>query len=66
MSFSELKEEVLKLSLEEKAELAAVLHGWEDDEWDKQMKADAAAGLFDDMIARAEEDVKAGRVRELP
>lgn len=66
MSFAELKEEVLKLTVEQKAELAAILHGWEDDEWDKQMKADAAAGLFDEMIARAEEDVKAGRVRELP
>lgn len=66
MSFAELKEEVMKLSPEEKAELAAVLHGWVDDEWDKQMKADAAAGLFDEMIARAEDDVKAGRVRELP
>ncbi len=66
MSFAELKEEVLKLTDEQKAELAAVLHGWEDDEWDKQMKADAKAGLFDEMIARAEEDVKAGRVRELP
>lgn len=50
MSFAELKEEILKLSVEQKAELAAILHGWEDDE----------------MIARAEEDVKAGRGRELP
>lgn len=66
MSFAELKEEVLKLSPEQKAELAALLYGWEDDEWDKQMKADAAAGVFGEMIARAEEDMKAGRVRDLP
>ncbi len=66
MSFAELKEEVLKLSAEQKAELAAILHGWEDDDWDRQMKADAKAGLFDDMLKRVDEDIQAGRVRELP
>ena len=66
MSFTELKEEVMKLSFEQKAELAALLHGWEDDDWDRQMKADAEAGLFDEMLKRVDEDIQAGRVRELP
>jgi len=66
MSFAELKEEVMKLSVEQKAELAAVLHGWEDDDWDRQMKADAEAGLFDGMLKRVDADIEAGRVRELP
>ena len=66
MSFAELKEEVLKLSFEQKAELAAVLHGWEDDDWDRQMKADAEAGLFDGMIAEAKAEHAAGRTRPLP
>ena len=65
MSFTELKEEVMKLSFEQKAELAALLHGWEDDDWDRQMKADAEAGLFDGMIAEAKADYAAGRTREL-
>lgn len=66
MSFAELKEEVLKLSDEQKAEIAALLHGWEDDDWDRQMKADAAAGVFDEMLKRVDADIEAGRVRELP
>ncbi len=66
MSLAELKEEVLKLSPEEKAELAAVLHGWVDDEWDKQMKADAAAGRLDFLLAEVDADIAAGRVREIP
>ncbi len=44
------KQEVLSaiasLSLEERAEVVAELCGWTDDEWDRQMKADAAAGRF--------------------
>jgi hypothetical protein len=32
-----------------------------DDQWDKQMKADAAAGKFDEMNRRAEDDFRAGR-----
>lgn len=66
MSFAELKEEVQKLSDEQKAEIAALLHGWEDDDWDRQMKADAAAGVFDEMLKRVDADIEAGRVRELP
>ena len=66
MSFAELKEEVMKLSFEQKAELAAVLHGWEDDAWDKQMKEDAKAGRLDPLLEKVEADIAAGRVRELP
>ena len=66
MSFAELKEEVLKLSFEQKAELAAVLHGWADDDWDRQMKADFAAGRLDSMVAEAKADYAAGRTRPLP
>lgn len=66
MSFAELKKEVLKLSVEEKAELAALLHGWEDDDWDRQMKSDLAAGRLDSLLAEVDADIAAGRVRELP
>jgi hypothetical protein len=66
MSFAELKEEVMKLSLEQKAELAALLHGWEDDAWDRQMKEDLAAGRLDKLLAEADADIAAGRTRELP
>jgi len=33
---------------------------------DEQMKRDIASGKLDDVLREVEEDVKAGRVRELP
>lgn len=59
---AEIKEAIAKLSPEEYCELMAELRGpIPDDEWDKQMKADAAAGKFDEMNRRALEDFKSGR-----
>jgi len=46
--------------------LAAWLHGWNDDEWDQQMKRDIGSGKLDDVLREVEEDIKAGRVREMP
>ena len=66
MSLSELKDVILQLSFEERAELNRLLYGWEQDEWDKQMAEDIGAGRLDEIIGRAEADLKAGRVRELP
>ena len=40
----EIKTAISKLSLEHRAELIAELCGWIDDDWDRQMKADADAG----------------------
>ena len=39
---------------------------WKDHEWDEQMKRDIGSGKRDDVLREVEEDVKAGRVRELP
>ena len=58
---AEIREAIDKLSLEERAELLTELRGYEDDDWDRQMKADAAAGKFDAMHAQALEDLQAGR-----
>lgn len=66
MSLAELKQSIVKLSLEERAELNRLLYGWEDDEWDKQMAEDLEAGRLDGMIRRAEADMADGRCRELP
>ncbi len=38
MSLAEIKTAIERLSFEERAELAAWLHGWKDDEWDEQRK----------------------------
>ena len=66
VSLAEIKTAIEHLSFEERAELAAWLHGWKDDEWDEQMKRDIASGKLDDVLREVEEDIKAGRVREMP
>jgi hypothetical protein len=60
-TIAEIRAAIAKLTLEEQAELAAELCGWEDDEWDRQMKADGAAGKFAAMDAKDREDLRAGR-----
>jgi hypothetical protein len=66
MSLSEIKTAIEQLSFEERAELAAWLHGSKDDQWDDQMKRDIAGGMLDDVLREIEEDIKTGRVREMP
>jgi hypothetical protein len=66
MSLAEIKTAIEQLSLEQRAELAAWLHGWNDDEWDEQMKRDILSGKLDDVLQEVEDDIKAGRVREMP
>ena len=66
MSLAEIKTAIRQLSFEERAELAAWLHGWQDDEWDEQMKRDIGSGKLDDVLREVEEDIKAGRIREMP
>jgi hypothetical protein len=66
MSLAEIKTAIEQLSFEQRAELAAWLHGWEDDEWDEQIKRDVASGKLDVVLQEVEEDIKAGRVREMP
>jgi hypothetical protein len=66
MSLAEIQSAIERLSFEERAQLAAWLHGWNDDEWDEQMKRDVASGKLDTVLHEIEEDIKAGRVREMP
>lgn len=62
----EIKSAIEKLSPEQREELELWLSGAEDDEWDRQMKADAAAGKFDRIIAEVDEEIDAGELRDLP
>jgi len=50
----EIKSAISRLSLEERAGLTADLCGWTDDDWDRQMKADAVAGKLDALNRDAE------------
>jgi len=52
--------------LKQRAELAAWLHGWKDDECDEQMKRDVAEGRLDDVLREVEDDIAAGRLRDMP
>jgi hypothetical protein len=35
-------------------------------EWDEQMKRDIADGKVDDVLREVEDDIKAGRLRDMP
>jgi hypothetical protein len=58
---AEIKAAIDRLSLEERCELEALLHPFEDDDWDRQMKQDAAAGKFDSLHRQAEAEQTAGK-----
>ena len=66
VSLAEIKTAIEQLSFEERAELAAWLHGWKDDEWDEQRKRDIAAGKLDAVLREVEDDIEAGRLRDMP
>ena len=66
MSLAEIKSAIKQLPFEQRAELAAWLHGWKDDEWDEQMKRDVGSGKLNSVLHEIQEDIKAGRVRSEP
>ena len=45
----------------EYCELMAMLHPSTDDEWDRRIASDLAAGRLDGLIAEARADIEAGR-----
>ena len=64
-TLQEIKSAINKLSLEERAELVAELCGWTDDEWDRQMKADVAAGKLAKLNSQADAAHTSGQTRRL-
>jgi hypothetical protein len=53
---AEIKAAIARLTLEERAEVARCLHEWEDDEWDRQMQEDVAAGKLNSLLAKVDAD----------
>ena len=51
---------------QERADVAACLHSWNDDEWDEQMKRDVASGKFDRIVAQVDADIAANKLRDMP
>ena len=58
---AEIKAAIDQLSLQERCELEALLHPFEDDDWDRQMKRDAAAGKFGALHDATEGEHAAGK-----
>ena len=54
------------LTIEERAEVAACLHSWNDDEWDEQMKRDLASGKLDKILTRVDADIADNKIRDMP
>ena len=63
---AEIKAAISQLTLEERAEVARCLHEWEDDAWDKQIQQDLTAGKMDGLLAKVDDDIDQGKLRELP
>jgi hypothetical protein len=62
----EIKAAIEKLSIDDRARLERLLHGWADDEWDRQIAADASAGRLDGVLERVDRAIDAGHLRDLP
>ena len=61
----EIKTAIGKLSLEDRAEMLADLCDWTDDDWDRQMKHDAAAGNFAALNEEADTAHATGQTRSI-
>ena len=65
MTVAEIKQAILDLPVAEYAELMEWLDGLEEDQWDRQIEADAKAGKLDFLKERALEAKRNGTLRYL-
>jgi len=65
MSVLELEQAISQLPREELARFAEWFEEFMADEWDKQIERDVAAGKFDKIFAKADEDIATGRFSPL-
>jgi len=64
---AEIKAAIDQLSPQERCELEALLHPWPDDDWDRQMAADAEpVGKLYRLMEASEKNAKAGKLVDLP
>lgn len=62
---TEIEAAIRQLTEDEARQLSAWLVSYLDDAWDTQMKTDVESGRLDALIAKAEADITAGKVRDL-
>ena len=65
-SVVEIQEAIARLSEAEREELRLWLDAYEEDDWDRQITADAASGKLDFMKEQAESAKRKGALRPLP
>jgi hypothetical protein len=64
---AEIKTAIDRLSFEERCELEALLHPRVDDDWDRQMAADAEpGGKLDRLKLASIKEAKAGKLKDFP
>lgn len=64
---AEIKAAIPSLTLAEREDIARYLHEWTDDDWDRQMAADAEpGGKLHRLMEQAEAEAKAGKLRDFP
>ena len=62
---TEIQQAITRLSMAEQRQLARWFEEALEDAWDAQIQGDIKAGRLNDLIARAETDIAAGRVKPL-
>jgi hypothetical protein len=62
----EIQEAIARLNETEREELRLWLDAYEEDDWDRQLTADAASGKLDFMREQAETAKRKGLLRPLP
>jgi len=61
MSVLEIEQAVTKMTSEELSQFSKWFEEFLADEWDKQIERDVAAGKFDKILHKVDEDIDAGR-----
>ena len=65
MSVAEIQEAIKQLPEKEQWKLSEWFNEFMADQWDREIEWDVAAGKFDKINAKVEEDIKAGRYTPL-
>lgn len=64
-TLTEIEAAIKKLPENDARQLAASLQAYLNDMWDEQIKADFMSGKLDKLIAKAEADIAANRIKDL-
>ena len=65
-TLTELQEAIVTLSPAEREELRRWLAHYKEDDWDRQISADAASGKLDSLAKGASQAKKYGKLKPLP